>query len=98
MRPVLEDGTTDSNSHRLPLSDDPSEKLHPFSRANNMLNGSLRRYSQCVKGFVSSLSTVFRNVPYLRAIEVSPFVFFLASRISVASAGAEPCEAARPSV
>ena len=55
MRPVLEDGTTDSNSHRLPLSDDPSEKLHPFSRANNMLNGSLRRYSQCVKGFVSSL-------------------------------------------
>ncbi len=44
------------------------------------------------------MSTVFRNVPYLRAIEVSPFVFFLASRISVASAGAEPCEAARPSV
>ena len=47
---------------------------------------------------IESVSTVFRNVPYLRAIEVSPFVFFLASRISVASAGAEPCEAARPSV
>ena len=49
--------------------------------------------------FVHSMSTVFRNVPMLRSLEVSPYVLSsLASWISVASAGAEPCEAVRPSV
>ena len=41
---------------------------------------------------IPAVATVFRNLPQLRSLGVSPFVFIIISWYSVASAGAEPCE------
>ena len=53
---------------------------------------TLRPSLGIVKAISQAMSTVFRNVPMFRSLEVSPFVFLASQLFSMASGGAEPCE------